>query len=104
MNVKRIFGLGILLFVLVSPIMADNLNNQAMINVVMTDEDDLPWELTDNEYSDYGINVVKVVNNLMAGGRYVESVSPTIGSMALIVHRPNTHGIMHKKKSHLSMI
>lgn len=104
MNVKRIFDIGILLFVLASPIMADKLDNRAMINVVMTDENAPAWELTDNEYSDYGKNVLKEVNNLMAGGLYVELVSPTIGSMALIVHRPNTHGIMHKKKSHLSMI
>lgn len=104
MNVKRIFDIGILLFVLASPIMANNLDNLAMINVVMTDEDVPAWELTDNEYSDYGKNVVKVVNNLMASGRYVESVSPTIGSMVLIVHRPNTHGFKHKKKSHLLMI
>lgn len=93
MNVKRFLGLGLLLCALTAPAMADKFDDLAMINVVMTDENDLTWELVDNTPSESGKSVLAKVNSLIADGRYIESVSPTFGNMALIVHRPNTRGI-----------
>lgn len=94
MNLKRFLGAFLLLLGLAAPAIADDFDNLTMINVIQTDEDDLTWKLMEIDPLQDDKDLAEAVGNLMAGGRYVESVVPTTDDKnILIVHRPNTRGI-----------